>query len=372
MRVALPDSKYPIPINANDPQHPAAIDFYDQLLERVEALPGVKSVSLGTILPFGAGTGWGKNLSVEGRPSPPSIDQVPVVRFALISPNYFRTFGVAIRQGREFTPQDNENSQPVAIINESLARRFFPEEDPVGKTIWMGPPEHLLPPEAQSPENRIPRRLIVGVVADVKGGSLNQPASPMVYAPYHQYRREGWANTLMLAVRADTAPESLAPAIRGQVKSLDQEQPVSSVRTIEELFDRSLSESRFTLLLLGLFAGAAVLLAAIGIYGVISYSVAQRVHEIGIRVALGARTRDVLGMVIGQGMRLALIGVFIGLISSFALTRLMESLLYEVSAVDPLTFAGLTILLLGVALVACYVPARRAAKVDPMVALRYE
>jgi putative ABC transport system permease protein len=226
MRVALPDSKYPIPINANDPQYPAAIDFYDQLLEKVEALPGVKSVSLGTILPFGAGIGWGKNLSVEGRPSPPSIDQVPVVRFALISPNYFRTLGVAIRQGREFTPQDNENSQPVAIINESLARRFFPEEDPIGKTIWMGAPEHLLPPEGQAPENRIPRRLIVGVVADVKGGSLNQPGSPMVYAPYHQYRREGWANVLMLAVRADTAPESLAPAIRGQVKSLDQEQSV--------------------------------------------------------------------------------------------------------------------------------------------------
>ncbi len=372
MRIALPDAKYPIPINASDPQHPTGMAFYDQLLARVEALPGVKAATVGTILPMGAGSGWGKSLSIEGRPAPPTLDQVALVRFALVSRDYFRTFGVSLRQGRAFTDGDNETSQPVALINESLARRFFPDEDPVGKTIWMGVPEHLLPPDAQTPDSRAPRRLIVGVVADVKGGSLNLPVTPMVYAPFHQYRREGWANTLMLAVQTEAPPETLASAISSQVRSLDQDQPVSSVRTIDELVERSLSDSKFTLILLGLFAAVAMALATIGIYGVMSYSVAQRTHEIGIRMALGANRGDVLRMIVGQGMMVSLIGVVIGLGAAFGLTRLMESLLYEVEATDAVTFIAVSALLVAVAIIACYIPAQRATKIDPITALRYE
>jgi putative ABC transport system permease protein len=372
MRLALPDAKYPIPTSITDPRDPASLAFYDQLLTRVQALPGVKSATAASILPLGAGGGWGKLMSVEGRPAPPALDQVPVVRFALISPDYFRTLGINVREGRAFTPQDDEKAQPVAIINETLAQRFFPGEDPVGKTVWMGPPENLLPADAQRPENRSPRRLIVGVVADVKGGSLNLPASPYVYAPLHQYRREGYTNTLMLAVETEGKPESLTAAIREQVHALDPDQPVSNVRNISELRDRALSAAKFSLLLLGLFAAVALVLAAVGIYGVMSYAVTQRTHEIGVRMALGARAGDVLRMVIRQGMQLAAAGVAVGVAGAWALTRLMESLLFGVSASDPLTFALIALLLGGVAFVACWIPARRATKVDPMIALRYE
>ena len=372
MRVPLPDAKYPFPLSADDRRNPAGLAFYEQLLARVEALPGVKAATAGTILPLGAGMGWGKYLSVEGRTAPPSLDQVTIARFALISHDYFRTLGITVRQGRSFTARDKENSQPVAIVNEALRRRFFPNEDPVGKTIWMGPPEHLLPPDAQTPENRVPRRVIVGVVADVKGGSLNQPVSPLVYAPLHQHRLEGWANTLMLAVQTETAPETLAAAIRGQVRALDQDQPVTSIRSVGELLDRTLSEAKFNLLLLGLFAVVALVLAAIGVYGVMSYAVTQRTREIGVRMALGAQPRSVLRLVIGQGMTLVSVGVAIGVAAAWALTRLMATMLFEVRATDPATFALIALLLAGVAFVACWIPARRAAKVDPMVALRHE
>jgi putative ABC transport system permease protein len=372
MRISLPDAKYPVPTSASDPRKPTGLAFYDQLLARVEALPGVKAVTAGTILPLGAGGGWGKLMSIEGRPAPPSIDQVPVVRFALISSDYFRTFGISVRQGRAFTAQDNEDSQPVAIINETLARRFFADEDPVGKTIWMAPPDNLLPPNALTPENRTFRRLIVGVVADVKGGSLNLPTLSYVYAPLHQFRREGYSNALMLAVQTEGKPEALAGTIREQVRALDADQPVSNVRSISELVDRALSAAKFNLLLLGLFAGVALVLAAVGIYGVMSYAVTQRTHEIGVRMALGAQPGDVLRMVIRQGMLLAAAGVAVGIAGAWALTRLMASLLFGTSATDLLTFALIALLLSGVALVACWIPARRATKVDPMIALRYE
>jgi putative ABC transport system permease protein len=372
MRVPLPDAKYPIPNDANDPRIPTGLAFYEQLLERVEALPGVKAVSVSTVLPLGSMANWGKGFSVEGRPAPPSLDRVPTVRYAIISHDFFRTFGVSIRRGRSFTAQDRENSQPVAIVNETIARRFFPNEDPVGKTIWMGPHEHLLSPEAQRPENRFIRRVIVGVVADVKGGGLNQPAAPLVYAPLHQYRRDGWANTLTLAAQTEAAPDTLTAAIRAQVRALDREQPVTSVRTVGELLDRSLSEAKFNLLLLGLFAVVALALAAIGVYGVMSYAVAQRTREIGIRMALGAQPRSVLRLVVGQGMTLVSIGVVIGVAAAWALTRLMSTMLFETPATDPATFAAISLSLGSVALVACWIPAWRAAKVDPMVALRCE
>jgi len=372
MRVPLPDAKYPIPQNITDPREPAGLAFFDQLLTRVKALPGVQSATAATILPLGAGDGWGKFLSIEGRAAPASLDQVPLVRFVLVSHDYFQTFGVMLRQGRAFTAQDKSNSQPVAIINERLARRFFPNEDPIGKTIWMGPPEHLLPPEAQTPENRSPRRTIVGVVSDVKGGSLNQPTTPQVYVPLSQYRREGWNNGLMLAVQTTTPPGTLISAIREQVRALDADQPITNVSTMDELLNRTLSTAKFSLLLFGLFAGVALVLAAIGIYGVMATAVTQRTHEFGLRMALGAQTRDVLRLVIGQGMLLVVIGIAAGLLSAVALTRLMSTLLFGVSPTDPVTLALITVLLAVVALLACYLPARRATKVDPLVALRYE
>jgi putative ABC transport system permease protein len=371
LRVPLPEAKYPTPKTADDPQDPAGLVFYERLIERIRSLPGVTSATAATLLPLGAGQGWGKFLSVEGQAAD-SIDKVPLVRFALVSPEYFGTLGIPLRQGRSFTTDDKSTSQPVAIISETLARRFFPNQNPIGKTIWMGPPENLLPPEALTLVNRFPRRLIVGVVSDVKGGSLNQPTPALVYAPLTQHRREGWSNNLMLAIQTSTTPEVLTSAIREQVRALDPDQPVTSVKTMDQLLDRTLSGAKFGLLLFGLFAALALVLAAIGIYGVMATAVTQRTHEIGLRMALGAQKRDVLRLIIGEGMLLVLLGVLAGLGSAVALTRLMATLLFGVSATDPLTLALITLLLAAVALVACYLPARRATKVDPMVALRYE
>ena len=371
MRLPLPEKKYPVPLNLTSPP-PVALNFYHQLLERVAALSGVESAGVSTVLPLGAGSGWGKFFSVEGRPSPSSIDQVPLVRFALISHDYLRAMGIAVRRGRAFTEHDTADSQQVAIINETLARRFFPDEDPLGRTVWAGPPESLLPPDAQTPENRFVRRTIVGVVADVKGSSLEKAANAEVFVPYDQNKREGWNNALMLAVRTTASPQSALAAIREEVRALDPDQPLTSVATMEERLSQSLSQPRFSTLLLGLFAGVALLLAAVGIFGVMSYVVTQRTHEIGIRMALGAQRRDVLKLIVGHGMRLTLIGLAIGLAASFALTRLMSSLLFGVSATDPATFSVISLVLASVALAACYLPARRATKVDPMVALRYE
>jgi putative ABC transport system permease protein len=369
MRVPLPQAKYPTPLTADDPRDPAGLAFFEQLLTRVRALPGVHGATAATILPLGAGDAWGKFLSIEGR-TETSIDKVPLVRFALVSPD-FQTFGMSVRKGRSFANEDKSNSQPVAIINDTLARRFFPNEDPVGKTIFMGPPENLLPPEDRT-ANRANRRTIVGVVSDVKGGTLNRPTPAQVYAPLTQYRREGWSNSLMLAVQTSTPPETLTSAIREQVRSLDLDQPITSVRTMDQLLDRTLSEAKFSLLLFGLFAVLALVLAAIGIYGVMATAVTQRTHEIGLRMALGAQKRDVLRLVIGQGMISVLFGIAAGLAAAVALTRLMSTLLFGVSATDPITLALITVLLGAVALLACYIPARRATKVDPLVALRYE
>ena len=372
MRVPLPDAKYPVPVSVTDPREPAGLAFSDELLARVSSLPGVQSATTATVFPLGAGQDWGKFLSIEGQPAPSSLDQVPLVRFALVTNDYFRTLGIAVQQGRPFNSNDKGNSQPVAIINETLAKRFFAGGDPIGKTIWMGPPEHLLPPDQQGPQNRFIRRTIVGIVSDVKGRSLNQEPPALVYSPLNQYRREGWTNALMLAVQTTTPPETVVSAIREQVRLLDADQPITNVRTMDALLSRSLSSAKFSLWLLALFAVLGLVLAAIGIYGLMVTAVMQRRHEIGLRMALGAQRRDVLWLVIRQGMMPVLIGVAAGLVAAVALTRLMSTLLFEVSATDPLTLALITVLLTIVALLACYIPARRATKVDPLIALRYE
>jgi putative ABC transport system permease protein len=360
MQVALPESKYPL----TEPHRAQA--FYRQLLERVATLPGVQSVGATSSLPLAAG-GWGKMLSVEGRPAPPSLETVPVVQYRQVSTDYFSTLGVVPVRGRLFNEQDNLSSPPVALINEAMARRFFPDEDPIGKRIWMGPPENLLPAGGYT----FPRLIIAGVVNDVKHQGLSQQAGPEVYIPHTQGAGET-RRSMFLVVRTTIDPLSLAAAVRSQVTALDKDQPVADVQTMEQRLKASLAEPRFNMLLLGLFAAVALALAAVGLYGVMAYGVTQRTHEIGIRMALGAQRSNVLKLVIRQGMAMALIGVALGLAASLALTRVMASLLFGVSATDPLVFTSIALLLAAVAFVASYIPARRALKVDPMIALRYE
>jgi putative ABC transport system permease protein len=375
MKVPLPDTKYP---SANtfppprDAPPPAGLHFYAQLLARVSALPGVEAAAVSTTLPLGAGMGsWGKMMSVEGHPRPTSLDRVPLVEFTLMSPDYLRVMGIAVRRGRAFTAGDTDGSAPVALVNETAARELFRGEDPLGKTIWLGPPEDMHPFLASlGPAGRLPRRRVVGVIADVRS-TLSEPPAAEIYAPYTQNRHEGWSNSFMLSVRGPSATQLLAP-IRAAVATLDREQPITDVATMDERVHQALARSRFSTLLLGLFAGVALLLAAVGVYGVMSQSVAQRTREFGLRMALGARAGNVLWMVFRQALVLTLAGVAAGLLGAAALTRVMARMLYGVSATDPQTFAAVAVVLLAVALAACLPPARRATRVHPMESLRYE
>jgi putative ABC transport system permease protein len=266
--------------------------------------------------------------------------------------------GIELLQGRLFGEQDRAGSPRVAVISETMARRLWPGENPVAKRFKPGPSD-----------SSIPWFEVVGVVKDVRQYELNADPKLQMYLPYVQPTA---FQPSYLVVRADVEPLSLAAAVRKAVWEIDQDQPVSNVRTMEDVLSESIARQRFSTLLLGIFAAVALALAAVGIYGVMSYSVTQRRHEIGIRMALGAQGRDVLRLVIGQGMRLALAGVMTGLVAAFGLTRLMQGLLFGVSATDPLTFALLSFLLATIALLACWVPARRATRVDPMAALHYE
>jgi len=292
---------------------------------------------------------------VEGGPVLAVADR-PEVGERTVTAGYFEAMRIPVNRGREFTPQDRDETPRVVIVNEALARRFWPGEEAIGKRIGFSGSTQQVWHE------------IIGVVGDVKHTSLDIDPKPEVYFAYQQNPDRFMA----LVVRASGEPSTLASAIRDQVLAVDPNQPVFDTKTMSERFSKSIAPSRFVMLLLGVFAGLALILASVGIYGVISYSVAQRTHEIGIRMALGAEAGDVLKMVVRQGMKLALAGVAVGLVGAFALTRLMSGLLFGVSSTDPLTFTVISLLLAGVALGACFVPARRATRVDAMVALRYE
>ena len=337
------------------PDEARVLAFYGELVERVKATPGVESAAVSSALPLGGGGFYlGRVFLAEGRPEPP-VGADAEGQWNVISPGYFKTMGTRLIKGRDFDEHDTPESNPVIILNESLARKIFPNEDPLGKRIrsWRD-------------ENKL--REIVGVVADVRYFGREDEPRGLVYVPHTQ---NAW-RAMALNVRTKSEPAAVVGAIRSQIKAVDKDLAVANIKTMNSILAGSVAPRSWSMLLLTVFAGAAALLAAIGIYGVLSYVVAQRNAEIGVRLALGAQTTDVFKLMIGQGMRLALTGVVLGLVFSVALTRLMKSLLYEVSATDPLTFAGVALLLALVALLACWVPARRATKVDPLIALRYE
>ncbi len=346
MRLLLPQSKYT--------EDARKVEFFRRVTERMRALPGVRAASAVSALPF-ADIGSATSFTVVGRPAlPPGERQGTDVRVA--DEHYFRTMNIPVVSGRTFTEQEAVENRKVAVVNEAMVRKYFPGEDPLGKRILVNMGGAPAPTE------------IVGVVGDARYDKLDGELRPMVYwtPPQLTYA------SMWLVVRTEGDPASLGPAAVREIQAVDREQPVSDVRTMEGWLAESTARTRFGTLLLGAFACAALVLAAVGIYGVLSYSVAQRRNEIGVRMALGAQARDVLRLVVGQGMRLVLVGVALGLAGALALTRLMSGLLYGVEATDPATFAANALLLAAVSLAACYIPARRATRVDPATALRRE
>jgi predicted permease len=344
-RISIPDTKY-----SKDDQ---VVRFYDQVLERVRATPGVKSAAMISFLPL-TGHNFDNSFDIVGRPErPPSVRDYALVRF--IDSQYFNVLQIPLVSGRVFDAHDRAGSSRAMIISESMKKLYFPDSTVLGEhlVVYLG--------EDQSPWE------IVGVVKDVRTNLAEAP-QPTMYFPYAQmpYR------FMVLAVRTYADPKAMIETIRSTVTALDPDQPIYQTRTLDQLIEQNLVPWRFSMTLLCVFAAIALLLAAAGVYGVMAYLVVQRTHEVGVRVALGARPRDVLCLVVGQGAKLALIGVATGFLASLALTRLISSLLFQVSAYDPFTFAAVALALVLVALLACYVPARRAAKVDPTVALRCE
>jgi putative ABC transport system permease protein len=351
MKMTIPRSKYKDGV--------ASANFYRQLIEKIQALPGVESAAAISHLPL-SGDYWGGTLTFDdvtanaerGNLASFEVDQ------RVITPDYFTTMKTPLLEGRFFTAQDVKGKPFVAVIDETLARRLWPNASPLGRRMTFG----RFP---EKPETWIE---IVGVVRHIRHHKLEAEVREQVYYPHALAPFSG----MTLAIRTAGDPLNMVGAVRDAVGSLDRDQPVYRIRTMDELVRGALAPARFTLLLLSVFAGVAALLGAIGIYGVMSHAVTLRTREIGVRMALGAQVSDVLKMIVGQGIRLVALGIGAGLTGAFLVTRLMASLLFNVSATDSATFIVISVVLSFVALGACFVPARRAAKVDPMVALRYE
>jgi putative ABC transport system permease protein len=343
LTISLPEARY------NKPQ--MAVGFYQRALDRIRALPGVEAAGVINILPL-LRTGYNGDVEIEGQTYP--AGQLPLAEYRAASPDYFRALGIPLVAGRLFDARDREDAPQVAIVNQTFANKFLGGQSALGKRI--------------KPHNEW--ITIAGVVGDVKQSGLTRPVMPEIFFPFEQ--AQSMAQSMTLIVRGTQDPTALVPAIRREVLAIDPNLPVYNVQTMETVINKSVSDRRLNMLLLSIFAGVAMILSMIGIYSVMSYTVTQSTREIGIRMALGAQPRDVLRLVVGQALVLTLLGVGLGVIGALGLTRLMESLLYGVKATDPLTFLGVSGLLIVVALLACYWPARRATKVDPMIALRYE
>jgi putative ABC transport system permease protein len=345
--IDLPDAKY---------SDSSKGEFFRNLMPRLNALPGVQSAAAIYPLPMG-GDEIRTTFQIEGRPV--SKSEEPVSSLRDVTPNYFSTMRIPLLQGRDFDSRDEANSTPVVIINEALARQTFPGENPIGKHIKpgisVGSGEPLM-------------REIVGVVGNVKFSDLASEWLPESYVSSSQLP----FGSMTLVVRSSQDPHAALKMVAEAVQSMDPDMPAYASKTIVEYLDGTLSVPRFNTVLLAIFAGLAMVLTAVGLYGVISYSVAQRTHEIGIRMALGAKPNDMLRLIVGQGVKLGLVGVGIGLAVAIGLTHFLSSMLFGVTSTDPVSFAGVIFLLLVVVLTACYLPARRAMRVDPMVALRHE
>ena len=358
MRLVLPQTKY-----RSYEEHRA---FYSNLFGRLRALPGVESVGANNLLPLN-GNGGSRTFLIEGRPVPPGQSK-PEEQLRFITPGYFASLRVPVLRGRDFDERDVQTAPRVAVVTRAMAERHWPGEEAVGKRIaYAG--------IARGQEQRPEWIEVVGVVGDVRHRGLDLESKPEIYVPVYQplfSNRPVPPLSLYVAVRTSGDAGALAASVRREVAAVDPEQPIANVRTMEERLAESVAQRRFNMTLLGVFACVALVLAGVGVYGVMAYAVSRRTHEIGIRVALGAQRGDVVRLVLRQGMWLALGGVGAGLAGAYAATRLMSGLLYGVSPTDPLTFAGVAALLAAVGLLACLVPARRATKVDPMVALRYE
>ncbi|MBO0863180.1 MAG: ABC transporter permease, partial [Chloracidobacterium sp.] len=374
MQTSLPLPKYA--------EHARSTAFYDQVLERVASLPGVVSAGYTTTVPLswkGGTSGFeiegrsAKEMKARGLPSDANHRQV--------SAGYLKTMGIPLLEGRYFNESETSQSMPAVIINETMARQYWPNGGAMGKRIKIDDPdEDTETGDEPAPKSGARTRsqsagswmTIVGVVADVKQMGLDAPARAEMYFPYRQVKNHVWFRPRDLVIRTSVDPMKIVRDVRREVMAVDPDQPISDVATMSDILDEETALRRTGMTLLTVFAGLALLLASLGTYGALSYFVAQHTVEIGVRVALGAQARDILGLVVMRGMSLTLLGVLIGLATSFALTRLMSGLLYGVSATDPITFALIALLLTAVALLACYVPARRAIKVDPKIALKYE